>query len=73
MTNEIETKLQKEAIKPVSEKNRLRKLEDDEEYDSITVPPDGGFGWVVLIACFVSNHISCKKNDDVISLCSLLI
>jgi len=55
MTNEVETKLQKEAVEPVSEKNRLRELEDDEEYDYITIPPDGGFGWVVLIECFVIN------------------
>jgi hypothetical protein len=57
MTDEVETKPQKEAGEPISEKRKLRKLEDDEEYDYITVPPDGGFGWVVLIACFVSNYI----------------
>ncbi len=33
---------------------KLSKLDDDDEYDYITVPPDGGFGWVVLVACFVS-------------------
>lgn len=27
------------------------------EGDMITIPPDGGYGWVVLIACFVSNSI----------------
>ncbi|CAF0941506.1 unnamed protein product [Rotaria sordida] len=32
-------------------------LEDDDEYDYIKVPPDGGFGWVVLIACFLINMI----------------
>ncbi|CAF2733959.1 unnamed protein product [Rotaria sp. Silwood2] len=36
---------------------KLSKLDDDEEYDYITVPPDGGFGWVVLVACFLINLI----------------
>lgn len=27
---------------------------NDDEYDYIRVPPDGGYGWVVLVACFVS-------------------
>ena len=39
----------------IDNKKKLCQLEDDEEYDYITVPPDGGFGWVVLIACFVSH------------------
>lgn len=56
MTTEAETKLEKQAIESTSEKRKLRKLEDDEEYDYITVPPDGGFGWIVLVACFVSNY-----------------
>ena len=53
MTIEAESKLQKEE----EEKRKIRKLEDDDEYDYITVPPDGGFGWVVLVACFVSSHL----------------
>ncbi|CAF1233268.1 unnamed protein product [Rotaria sordida] len=36
---------------------KSKELEDDDEYDYIKVPPDGGFGWVVLIACFVINMI----------------
>ncbi len=53
MTNEVESKLQEE----IEDKRKLPKLEDDEEYDYITVPPDGGFGWVVLVACFVSYYL----------------
>ncbi|CAF2733945.1 unnamed protein product [Rotaria sp. Silwood2] len=37
--------------------NKLSKLDDDDEYDYITIPPDGGFGWVVLVACFIINVI----------------
>ena len=36
-------------------KKELNKLDDDDEYEYVTIPPDGGFGWVVLIACFVSD------------------
>ncbi|CAF1600271.1 unnamed protein product [Rotaria magnacalcarata] len=57
MATEIEATSKKEAVESVSDKRNLRKLEDDEEYDYITVPPDGGFGWVVLIACFLINLI----------------
>jgi hypothetical protein len=53
MTDQVESKFQK----GVEEKRKLRKLEDDEEYDCITIPPDGGFGWVVLVACFVSYYV----------------
>jgi hypothetical protein len=58
MTTDTETKLQK----GVDEKKKIRKLEDDEEYDYITVPPDGGFGWIVLVACFVSDYFPTDKN-----------
>ena len=30
---------------------------NDDDYDYIKVPPDGGYGWVVLVACFVSDYI----------------
>jgi len=52
MIDQVESKLEK----GIDDKRKLRKLEDDEEYDYITVPPDGGFGWVVLVACFVSHY-----------------
>ncbi len=57
MVNEVKTNFEKEAVEPISEASKLNKLEDDEEYEYITIPPDGGYGWVVLIACFVSNYI----------------
>lgn len=40
----------------VKKKNNEHDADDDQEYDFITVPPDGGYGWVILIACFVSNQ-----------------
>lgn len=43
-----------EVEQEIEEKNKLRQLKDEEEYDYITVPPDGGYGWVVLVVCFVS-------------------
>ncbi|CAF2338425.1 unnamed protein product [Rotaria sp. Silwood2] len=58
MANKTEKNFQTETTEATSEKRKLRKLEDDdEEYDYITVPPDGGFGWIVLIACFLINLI----------------
>ncbi|CAF4488231.1 unnamed protein product, partial [Rotaria socialis] len=57
MATEIKATSKNEAVESVSDKRKLRKLEDDGEYDYITVPPDGGFGWVVLIACFLINLI----------------
>jgi hypothetical protein len=44
MASKAESKLQKETTEY-----------QEEEDDDIIVPPDGGFGWVVLVACFVSN------------------
>lgn len=54
MTEKVKT------VEKAPAKKEASKLEDDGEYDYITVPPDGGFGWVVLIACFVSSHIKCN-------------
>jgi hypothetical protein len=55
MASKAESKLQKETTEQVFEKNRSDDKEHQEEDDDIIIPPDGGFGWVVLIACFVSN------------------
>jgi hypothetical protein len=41
------------ATKKPREK-KADELVKDEEYDYIKVPPDGGFGWVILVVCFVS-------------------
>lgn len=51
MTVKSDSKLQAD----VEAGDKLDRLADDDEYDYITVPPDGGFGWVVVFACFVSN------------------
>lgn len=69
MTDKMETKLEKGA----EEKRKLRKLEDDEEYDYITVPPDGSFGWIVPIACFVSNDLEFIFYNNINLFLSLLI
>ncbi|CAF1423551.1 unnamed protein product [Adineta steineri] len=53
MTNKVESKLRDEK----DAKRNLCKPQDNEEYDYITIPPDGGYGWVVLIACFMINLI----------------
>ncbi|CAF0775204.1 unnamed protein product [Adineta ricciae] len=41
----------------IEKQPKSTELDDSEEYDYITVPPDGGFGWVVLFACFMINLI----------------
>ncbi|CAF3418435.1 unnamed protein product [Rotaria socialis] len=59
MTTEKKSKLK---IKSVKEKEKQPTVKvsqppDDEQYDNIKIPPDGGYGWVVLIACFLINMI----------------
>ena len=50
MTSQVEKK-------PGEEMTLDKKGSEVLEDDMITIPPDGGYGWVVLIACFVSNSI----------------
>lgn len=50
MTSKAEKKSAKETA-------LNKKTSDVLEDDMITIPPDGGYGWVVLVACFVSNLI----------------
>lgn len=41
---------------PVQETIKKKPFEqetDHEEYEYVTVPPDGGFGWVVALAAMV--------------------
>ena len=42
--------------KQLEEQVRLKKFDDpnlEEEYEYVTEPPDGGFGWVIAIAAMV--------------------
>ncbi|CAF0728838.1 unnamed protein product [Adineta ricciae] len=59
MSDKVQKKRQQDAIELNVEKKPLQKSgnTDDDEYDYITQPPDGGFGWIVLIACFFINLI----------------
>ena len=53
MTDKREKNPQEEGIELAPQN---KNSPNDQEDDYITVPPDGGFGWIVLIACFVSSH-----------------
>lgn len=48
----------------IEKQPKSAELDDSEEYDYITVPPDGGFGWVVLFACFVSIQPGLKVSNN---------
>jgi hypothetical protein len=65
MEDEVNTKIKK----PVSKKNKLNQPEDDDEYEYVAIPPDGGFGWVVLVACFVSSYIEKKITIECLFCC----
>lgn len=54
MSKDFEKPSQKEVGEPIKENKQWDESQDDEEYDYVTIPPDGGFGWVVLVACFVN-------------------
>ncbi|CAF1451726.1 unnamed protein product, partial [Rotaria sordida] len=53
----IENKFDKSKDDQKKIENKSNKLDDDDEYDFITVPPDGGFGWIVVLACCIINLI----------------
>jgi hypothetical protein len=38
----------------ITEKKQLKEpLNDSEEYEYVTIPPDGGFGWTIAFAAMV--------------------
>ncbi|CAF2522289.1 unnamed protein product [Rotaria sp. Silwood2] len=59
MTNKSKSKSKTTSVAEKEKKppTKVSEPEDDEEYDYIKIPPDGGFGWVVLVACFLINMI----------------
>ena len=59
---EIPFGMESRSDKEVDSEKKVTKLsDDDDEYDYITVPPDRGYAWVVLVACFVS---SCESSSS---------
>lgn len=55
---EIPFGMESRSDKEVESEKKVTKQsdDDDDEYDYITVPPDSGYAWVVLVACFVSSR-----------------
>jgi hypothetical protein len=45
------------------EQVKLKELDDQGEYEYITTPPDGGFGWVIAFAAMV---FTCSENICII-------
>jgi hypothetical protein len=61
------------AAKKVSKKKeleeeqvKLKKIEDladQEEFEYVAIPPDGGFGWVIAFAAMVFSVFFCYYNN----------
>ena len=46
-------------------------VQENDEFEYVTIPPDGGFGWIVLVACFVSTFNGSDIDTIVISFPSI--
>ncbi|UJR33469.1 hypothetical protein I4U23_020914 [Adineta vaga] len=49
--------LKKKHLEEEEELAKLKKLDDQTEYEYVTIPPDGGFGWVVAFAAMLCNLV----------------
>jgi hypothetical protein len=43
-------------LKTTTNIDDMNDVDDDLNYEYVNVPTDGGFGWIVLIACFVCDN-----------------